>query len=383
MLSKSDCLIKLFIVVNVDWFFLSHRREVALRAKNEGYDVTIITKDTGHRRTIELLGLNFIDLPINRTSKNILSDLNVVGFLYKLYKMQKPDIIHHVGLKVILIGGIVAKLLNSNGVVNAISGLGILFSENRMNFVVRSLLTMTLRSCHLSRSVKVIFQNEDDQKIFVDNKIIGNGQSVLIKGSGIDLAEFKYTSEPQNGKIVIIITARMIVEKGIFIFLSAAQKLKHKFKGKVKFLICGGVDDNPKSISESRLMNMNDGEYIQWLGHRSDVKNLLRASHIVVLPSYYREGLPKSLIEAAASGRPIITTDSVGCKDAVIDGYNGFLIPAKDSDALAIKLEILIKDPVLRTSFGKNSRQLAKDTFSIEHVLDMHLQVYSELSCPV
>ena len=381
MLSKPDCSIKLFIVVNVDWFFLSHRREIALRAKNEGFDVTIITRDTGHRRTIELLGLNFIDLPMNRTNKNILSDLIVVGFLYKLYKIQKPDIIHHVGLKVILIGGIVAKLLNSNGIVNAISGLGILFSENRLNIIFRSLLTRTLQSCHLNRNVKVIFQNEDDQKIFIDNKIISNGQSILIKGSGIDLSEYNYTPEPENGKITIILTARMIVEKGIFIFLYAAQKLKHKFNDKVQFLICGGVDDNPKSISESDLMNMNDGEYIQWLGHRSDVRNLLRASHIVVLPSYYREGLPKSLIEAAASGRPIITTASVGCKDAVVDGYNGFLIPTKDSNALATKLEILIIDPVLRTTFGKNSRQLAEDTFSIEHVLDMHLKVYSALSC--
>jgi glycosyltransferase involved in cell wall biosynthesis len=371
---------KLFIVVNVDWFFLSHRKEIALRAKDEGFKVTIITKNSGHRSVIEQLGLNFIDLPIKRTSQSLLSDLIAGHFLYKIYKKEKPDVIHHVGLKVVLLGGLVAKFLNSKGVVSAISGLGISFSENQMNFIARSILTLTLRSCHSSSKVKVIFQNEDDREIFLRNQIIDDSQSLLIKGSGIDLAEYYSTPEPQSGKIKVILTARMIVEKGIFIFVDAANILKDKHKDKVQFLMCGGVDDNPKGISESQLIKMSDSEYIVWLGHRSDVKELLRASHIVVLPSYYREGLPKSLIEAAASGRPIITTNSVGCKDAVIDGHNGFLIPVKDSEVLAKKLEILIEDSAMRYSFGKNSRRLAENKFSIDHVINMHLKVYSELS---
>jgi glycosyltransferase involved in cell wall biosynthesis len=171
----------------------------------------------------------------------------------------------------------------------------------------------------------------------------------------------------------------MIKEKGVFELIEAANILKEKYQNKVRFLLCGGIDDNPKAISKEELKKNCDNDYIQWLGYRTDVKELLEKSHIVAFPSYYKEGLPKSLIEACAIGRPIVTTDSIGCKDAVIDGYNGFLIPIKNSQALAGKLEILIKDKALRMQMGRNSRKLAERDFSIEKVIEKHIEIYNLL----
>ena len=171
----------------------------------------------------------------------------------------------------------------------------------------------------------------------------------------------------------------MIVEKGIFILTDAAMKLKGQYKDRVQFLLCGGLDDNPVAIKKDELEAVCDGDYIQWLGYRTDILNLLKDCHIVAFPSYYKEGLPKSLIEAAAIGRPIITTNSVGCKDTVIEGYNGFLIPVKDSDALADRLKVLIENKHLRWEMGKNSRRLAEKFFSIDDVVAKHLEIYEKI----
>lgn len=371
-------MIKLFIVVNVDWFFLSHRKEIALAAKEKGYDVTIVTKDTGKASDIRDLGLKTINLPINRSGQNIVEEFKTCQFLYKLYRKEKPHLVHHVGLKIILWGTLAAKLANVYGVVNAVSGLGVFFSEENKSFIAK-LLPKVLRFSHHKRNLTVIFQNEEDKSIFINNHIIKDKQSFMIKGSGVNLKTFYYTPEPMTGPIKILLTARMIEEKGIFILTDAALQLKAKYKNKVQFLLCGGLDDNPKAITQADLEKVCDGEYIQWLGYRTDVLDILKQCHIVAFPSYYREGLPKSLIEATAVGRPIITTNSIGCKEAVMEGYNGYLVPIKDCDTLVNRLEKLIVDDTLRQVMGKNSRKLAEREFSIEEVVNKHLKIYSSL----
>jgi glycosyltransferase involved in cell wall biosynthesis len=370
---------KLFIVVNIDWFFLSHRKDIALDAQKAGYDVTIVTKDTGKKSIIETLGLKVIDLPMNRSGQNIIEELHTCWFLLRLYYRAKPDVVHHVGLKTILWGTLAAKLANVCGVVNAVSGLGIFFSEENKSLVSK-LLPKVLRFSHHCRNLAVIFQNEEDKGLFLKNRIIKEEQAFMIKGSGVDLDQYTYTSEPKGGKIKVLFTARMIVEKGVFVLTEAALKLKAEYKNKVEFLLCGGLDDNPKAIKEEELKAVCDGEYIQWLGYRTDVLELLKSCHIVAFPSYYKEGLPKSLIEATAVGRPIVTTNSIGCKETVVDGYNGYLIPVKDSDSLAEKLGILFEDEELRLNMGRNSRKWAEENFSIENVIQKHLEIYNQLS---
>ena len=372
-------MIRLFIVVNVDWFFLSHRKDIALSAQENGYEVTVVTKDTGKKSTIEALGLKVIDLPMNRSGQNIIEELYTCWFLYRLYRREKPDIAHHVGLKTILWGTLAAKLAKVHGVVNAVSGLGIFFSEENTSLVSK-LLSRVLHFSHHRKNLAVIFQNEEDKGLFLKNRIIKEEQAFMIKGSGVDLNQHCYTPEQESKKIKVLLTARMIVEKGVFVLVDAALKLKEKYRDKVEFLLCGGLDDNPKVIKEEELKSVCDGGYIQWLGYRTDVLELLKSCHIVAFPSYYKEGLPKSLIEAAAVGRPIVTTNSIGCKETVVDGYNGYLIPVKDSDTLAEKLNLLFEDENLRQNMGRNSRILAEKDFSIENVIHRHLEIYSQLS---
>ena len=372
-------MIRLFIVVNVDWFFLSHRKDIALSAQENGYEVTVVTKDTGKKQYIEALGLKVIDLPMNRSGQNIIEELYTCWFLYRLYRREKPDIVHHVGLKTILWGTLAAKLAKVHGVVNAVSGLGIFFSEENTSLVSK-LLPRVLRFSHHRKNLAVIFQNEEDKGLFLKNRIIKEEQAFMIKGSGVDLNQYCYTPELESQKIKVLLTARMIVEKGVFVLVDAALKLKEKYRDKVEFLLCGGLDDNPKAIKEEELKSVCDGGYIQWLGYRTDVLELLKSCHIVAFPSYYKEGLPKSLIEAAAVGRPIVTTNSIGCKETVVDGYNGYLIPVKDSDTLAEKLNLLFEDENLRQNMGRNSRILAEKDFSIENVIHRHLEIYSQLS---
>ena len=180
-------------------------------------------------------------------------------------------------------------------------------------------------------------------------------------------------------KIHVIFTARMVREKGTLILTDAAELLRSDYEGKVDFWLCGGLSENPNALSEEELRQHCDDSYIKWLGYRSDVKELLQKASIVAFPSYYREGVPKSLIEACASGRPIVTTNSIGCKDTVDDGVNGFIVPVKDSKALAKKLKVLIDDKDLRMRMGQASREKAEREFSLEMVVRKHLECYNNL----
>lgn len=369
---------KLFIVVNVDWFFLSHRLPVALAAQKAGWDVTIVTADTGKLKEIEAAGLKVINLPMSRSGMNIKEELGTLNFLRKLYKCEKPDVVHHVGMKTILWGTLAAKFAHVNGVVNAISGLGGFFAEDNKGLMAR-VMPKVLKFSHNRKNLLCIFQNNEDKGLYMKNGIIKDEQARYIKGSGVDLKEFCYTPEPVGGKIRVILTARMIVEKGVFILTEAAEKLRPKYEDKVEFLLVGGIDDHPGAITKEQLDAVCDGKYIHWLGYRTDVKELLQNSHIVAFPSYYMEGLPKSLIEADAIGRPVITCNSVGCKETVIDGYNGYLIPTRDVDALVEKLDILLSDATLRQDMGKNARKYAEVNFSIDTVINRHLNIYQEL----
>ena len=369
----------LLMDVNEDRFFLSHRKDIAIAAQKEGFDVKIVCKDTGQRKDVEGLGLEMIELPVNPTGSNPLEEVRTFLFLLRLYRKQKPDIVHHVGLKCILWGGLAARLTDIKGVVNAVSGLGVLFSDDGYGMTTRMAIRVMRFSSH-RENVAQIFQNQEDTKLFQDLRIASKEQCEFIKGSGVNLAEYAYTPEPTTIPLRVVLPARMVREKGIVTLIKAAEILREEMQGKVVFTLCGGLSNNPKGIKEHELREWCDGQYIQWLGYRNDMELLLKQSHIVVLPSYYREGVPKSLIEATAIGRPIITTRSYGCKDTVNDGENGFLIPPKDEAALAEKLRILINDPQLREQMGLKGRQKAEREFSLDSVIDHHLEIYRRLS---
>lgn len=370
---------KLFIVVNQDFFFLSHRLPIGVTAKDTGYDVTVVSEDTGVSDKIREAGLKTINLPINKAGTNIKDEIKTFFFLYKLFRREKPDIVHLVGLKTMLWGSLACRLAGVKAMVSAVCGLGVLFDqEHAHSFMTRSILQV-LRVTHKKRRLAVIFQNNDDKEIFLNAKIMKEEQCAFTNGSGINLQNYDYTLEPKDGPIKIIFTARMVEDKGTLVLIDAAKKLESEYKDKVQFLLCGGLDTNPNGITKEMLESRCDGKYIQWLGHRKDVLELLKQSHIMAFPSWYREGLPKSVIEAEAIGRPVVTTDSVGCRDTVVDGKNGYMIPIKDSDALAMALKKLIDNTELRQTMGKNAREFAVSKFDINDVVKVHLDIYKAI----
>ncbi len=370
---------KLFIVVHQDYFFLSHRLPIGLAAQNAGYEVTVVAGDTGAMEKVREYGFKTIDIPINKAGMNIKEELLTLRSLFNIFRREKPDIVHLVGLKIILWGSIACRLAGVKGMVSAVCGLGILFDDRHIqSFTTRAILKV-LRLTHKKNRLAVIFQNNDDKSIFLNAKIMKEQQCAFTNGSGINLQNYDYTPEPTEGLIKVIFTARMVEDKGTLVLIDAAKKLESEYKGKVQFLLCGGLDTNPNGITKEQLEEKCDGEYIQWLGHRKDVLELLKQSHIMAFPSWYREGLPKSVIEAEAIGRPVVTTDSVGCRDTIVEGKNGFLIPIKDSDALAAALKKLIDNPELRQEMGKNAREFAVSKFDINDVVKVHLEVYAKL----
>lgn len=370
---------KLFIVVNQDWFFLSHRLPIGVAAKDAGYDVTIVCGDTGVSDKIREAGLKTINLPISKSGTNIKYELKTFFFLYKLFRREKPDIVHLVGLKTMLWGSLACRLAGVKAMVSAVCGLGVLFDEaHAHSFMTRSIMKV-LRITHKKKQLAVIFQNNDDKAVFLNAKIMKEEQCAFTNGSGINLQNYDYTPEPTDGLVKIIFTARMVEDKGTLVLIDAAKKLEKEYRGKVQFLLCGGLDNNPNGITKEVLESRCDGDYIQWLGYRKDVLELLKQSHIMAFPSWYREGLPKSVIEAEAIGRPVVTTDSVGCRDTVIDGENGFMVPIKDSDALAAALKKLIDNPEMRQTMGKNAREFAVSKFDINDVVKVHLDVYESV----
>lgn len=370
---------KLFIVVNQDSFFLSHRLPIGLAAKNAGYDVTIICEDTGSSHRIIESGLNTINLTIDKAGMNISEELKTFMFLYKVFKKKKPDIVHLVGLKTMLWGSLACKFAGVRAMVSAVCGLGVLFDEGHRDSLVSRMILKVLRFTHKGAFVRVVFQNDDDNKLFLNKEVITKERCAFTNGSGINLDEYSYSPEPEDGPVKIIFTARMVEDKGTLVLIDAAKRLEDKYKQKAQFLLCGGLDTNPHGITKEKLEHLCDGSYIQWLGYRKDVKELLKRSHIMAFPSWYREGLPKSVIEAEALGRPVVTTDSVGCKDTVIDGYNGYIVKPKDPAQLEAAIKRLIDNSELRRKMGRNAREFAVQRFDIEDVIKVHLKIYHDL----
>jgi glycosyltransferase involved in cell wall biosynthesis len=367
---------KLFIVVNNDFFFLSHRLPIALAAKEKGYDVTVVARNNGCGDAIEKFGLRFINIRFNRNKYDVFIKLTNIYSLYKLYRRERPEIIHHVTIFICILGSIAAKMAHILNVVNAISGFGYNFTESR-NTIKQKILRLIMNRMLCNNNFHYILQNSDDYDSISKCRYTFQKNIHLIKGSGVCLKTFCREDFVSKDKLVVLLPARMLRDKGIMEFCRAAQLLKSKFEDRVSFVLCGDLDTiNGAGIKKKELLKHLEGQYIIWKGHVDDIRKELKQSDIVVLPSY-REGLSKSLIEACAVGRPIITTDTIGCRECVIEGWNGFLVPVKDAAILSQRMEVLINDRKRRESMGENGRLLAEREFSIHSVVAKHLEIYN------
>lgn len=371
---------KLLIVVNELWFFYSHRLPLALGALKEDFDVYIVANgDTDLEDKVSKLGLKFHEVQFSRSSINPFKELRVLISLFNIYRKITPDIVHHVTIKPIIYGGIIARIVKTKSVVNSISGLGHVFiSQGLVSSVRKVIVKILYRNLFKHNNVRAILQNPEEREMLSKYNIIGFDRSFLIRGAGVDLEAFFPKVEPPE-PIVVTLAARMIWEKGVGVYVNAIKILKNKGI-KAKFILAGGVDyDYPGFIKKSVLDNWHESGIVTWVGHHSDVSKLYQESHIVCLPSFYSEGVPKSLIEAAACGRPIVTTDKPGCREIVIDKFNGLLVKPCDAESLAHALETLIKNKNLRIEYGKNGRKLVSDDFEVGSVVKSTLNVYADV----
>jgi len=372
---------KLLIVVNVDWFFCSHRLPVALGALRDGYDVHIATTftDQSYRQILSSHGLIIHDLKIDRSGKNPVSFLLNLLLVYQLLRRLDPDIVHLVTIQPVLVGGLAARVVGIQRVVFAISGLGHAFVVDSIHSRVRRFLVKLLYHFALSiRRRLVIFQNPEDQFRMSRFCLLNPNEICLIPGSGVDLSVFSCKPLPK-GQPVVLMASRLLSTKGVREFVAAAEMLKKRGIS-ARFQLVGHPDrSNPAAISLIELNDWHDQGFVEVLGHRTDLHELMSASHIVCLPSYYPEGLPKVLCEAAACGRAVVTTDEPGCRDAIENGVTGMIVPSRNSLALANALEHLLLNPDLILSMGLAGRKRAEQFFDVNAIVGQHLDIYATL----
>lgn len=370
---------KLLILVSHLSFFISHRLELAVASKDMGYKLKVVFGELdADLKILNDLDIDYLHLPIQRGGTNFLQDIRSIYFIWKLFRKVRPDILHLVTIKPYLYGGIIARLTNVKCVVSAISGLGSLFiHKNFKSKLIRLFLYPIYKFALNHRNQFVIVQNKEDSNTLIRWGVLKPKKIKLIKGSGVNIKEFTQLNEI-DGIPTVCFAARLLKDKGVYEFVLAAELLRKK--GIVaKFILAGDIDKkNPSSLSLNDLGKLKENKNIEVLGHHQNIKELYRESHIVCLPSY-REGLPKSLIEAAAASRAIVTTDVPGCRDAIIPNVSGLLVPSNDSKKLADAIEWLILNPKERILMGKAGRKLATSEFNIDKVIKKHLIIYDEL----
>lgn len=369
---------KLLFLVNVDWFFLSHRLPIAIEALNQGYEVHVATGITDKLDVLRSHGLIVHPLNIERSSTGLVGEVRTFWGILQVFRKVKPDVAHLVTIKPVLFGGIAARLAGVPAVVAAISGLGFVFlAKGKKAAIVRFLVSRLYRLALGKRNLRVICQNPDDREILVNVAGLSLQKVFIIPGSGVNLTDYAAKPLPQGGAVVIM-AARLLHDKGVHEFVAAAQLLKKQGIA-ARFWLVGDADPgNPASVNDAELSAWSNEEVVELLGYQSDIASVFAQSSLVVLPSY-REGLPKVLVEAAACARAVVTTDVPGCRDAIDPGKSGLLVPVKDVKALADAIQRLLEDPELLESMGRAGRDLAEREFAIDKIVAAQLEIYKEL----
>ena len=371
---------RFLFVVNVDWFFLSHRLDIGLKLLSMGYEVHIAAQETSieNKKILKDHGFIFHNIPLERGKTNFVKEILLFISLCFLFNKIKPEIIHLVTIKPVIFGGIASRIVNSNSVVSAISGLGYVFtSKGLLSYIRRKVIGMLYLFATNHRNQKIIFQNDDDLDLISKFNPRIKQKATLIRGSGVDLN--KYINSLQSfTKPRVLMASRLLIDKGVFEYVEAAGVVKD-MNLDIEFLLAGDIDlDNPNSLTPQQLDLIKKSKVIEYIGYQDNINNLMASVNIVCLPSY-REGFPKVLIEAAACGRAVITTDIPGCRDAILDGKTGCLVPVKNSNALANAIIHLISNKQLCLDMGSEARIYAEKKFSVNDIVKQHLEVYQSL----
>lgn len=363
---------KIILSATTSWNLFNSRIGLATALKNHGHEVVLFSPRDEFTQFLLDKGFRWEHFPLKPRGKNIIQELGAILFMIFFYLRERPDMVNHFTPKGVIYGSIAAKFARVPKIFNTITGLGYVFS-GKSNKLLRSLVTI-LYKIALKNTV-VLFQNPDDQKLLGEKKIVNRKESFLVPGSGIDMERFKSGPEP-DGKPVILLSSRFVEEKGIRYFIEASRILKSR-QMDLRFVLVGRPeDDQPTSILHIEITHWVNQGLIEWWGWHDNMEQIYPLAHIVCLPTYYMEGIPKSLIEAASCGRPLVATDVPGCREIVRHEENGFLVPPQNALALAEAISTLVNDPGLRRRMGEKSREIASASFSMSKIIARYFDIY-------
>ncbi len=363
-------------LVTEDWYFWSHRLPFARAARDSGARVIVASRMAAHRDRILAEGFEAADIPFDRSGLNPLRDLKTLRAILSLYRREKPDLVHHVAMKPVLYGGIAAALAKVPAVINAMAGLGFLFIANGLKIrMIRPVVEWSFRKLGNRRNTVLIVQNGDDADLFADRIGVARDRIRVIRGSGVDIDRFRPGPEAE-GVPVAVCVSRMLWDKGIGELVEAARILQQRGVS-IRIRLVGPTDANPASIPVATLKAWQDSGMVEVAGPSDDIPGAYRGAHIAVLPSY-REGLPKSLLEGAACGRPVVATDVPGCREICRDGETGIRVPLKSVAPLADALQRLAEDAGLRRKLGDGARRAVETEFAEAIVVAETMALYEQ-----
>jgi glycosyltransferase involved in cell wall biosynthesis len=366
--------VKILFFANTDWYLFNYRLELAQTLRANGHDVVLVSPEGNFAPRLRDLGFRLIPFPISRRGLNPLVELSTLAGLVKLYHKEKPDLVHQFTLKCVLYGSFACFFAGVRAVINSVEGLGHVFTEGAGKRTwLRGFVILIYRL--VLRPTWVIVLNPDDRQFFLDNHLINPRHIVLIPGTGVNIHQFSPVPDSETIPLIIL-PARLLWDKGVGEFVEAARLVLNQGL-KARYALVGNSDDgNPGSVKVAQLQEWEKEGVIEWWGWRENMVEVYAQASIVCLPSYYREGLPKSLIEAAACGRPIVTTNIPGCREVVRQGENGLLVYPRDAYGLAEALKYLIQNPNIRLKMGAAGQKIAEEQFSSNRIIPQILAVY-------
>lgn len=366
-------------LVTEDWYFCSHRLGIARAARDAGARVIVATRTGAHRGGLEAEGFAVVPLPWRRRSRNLLQELAALSRIVRAYRKERPDVVHHVAVKPAVYGGVAAALSGHPRQVNAIAGFGYVSTSTQLRArVLRPVVRAAYRRLLDRPEARVVVQNPDDEDALVSGRLFDASRVRVIRGSGVDVSRFRPTP-PAPGPVTAMLAARMLWSKGVGEAVEASRLLRARGSG-VRVVLVGDPDDeNPETVPRTALCRWVDEGLVEWRGHREDMAAEWATAHVGLLPSY-REGLPKSLLEAAACALPLVAADVPGCREIVRDGENGILVPARSAAPIADALERLEGDAGLRRRMGEAGRALVERHFAERIVIEQTLALYAELT---
>ena len=370
---------KILYLVTEDWYFASHRLGLARLVRDAGFDVAVGTRLNRWRGALENEGFAVFDIPFERSLRYPWRDVAAVQVINRVIREHRPDVLHLVSMKPILLAGLVTRREAGPVAIAAFTGLGYLFtSRDTLARVVRPVVAAALKRIMQRTDHWALVQNEDDFSVLSRHGITQRSRARVIRGAGVDVAAFIPVEEEPGDQLTVLLPARLLVDKGVREFVAAAGRLR-RAGAQARFVLVGAHDrDNPGAVGQAELDRWLQEGVVEWLGHRDDMPDVLRRAAVVCLPSY-REGLPKSLLEGAACAKPLVATDVPGCREICIDGETGLSVPPHDANALAGAIGRLLDDAVLRRRLGTCARELVLRDFSLERIAQETLDLYTEI----